>query len=602
MKFYLIVFTILFSIILNAQEQYKLDQITVMANKVPVSINNNNREIIILDELQLKKFYGSSLDYVLKELSGLDIRQRGIDGVQSDISVRGGTFEQTLIMIDGIKISDPQTGHHNFNLPLTINDIQRIEIIKGQASKSFGPNAFSGVINIITKKFSQDEINLGLNGGSNNSFKTELSLSNRIKNFYNRLSFSKSKSDGYRRNTEYEILNLFYSTNYSINNYQALFSFGYLDKNFGANSFYSIKYPDQAERTITKFASFQNMFILNDLEISSKLYWRRNDDNFVLNKFNPAFYKNLHQTNIYGTTLQIGFEYGVSKFTIGSEIIDEEIQSTNLGMHQRLNYGIFFESLSKLSDRIKLGLGGFAYSLHKQKIEFWPGLDFKYSFNENIDFTSSIGKAFRAPSFTELFYHDPITESNPNLRREESTNIDFGINYKNNLLISKSSFFIKKEKNLIDWVRNSSEEKWLAKNISEANIYGFESDLLLNLKSLNLNSFVKSINSNYTYLAVDKNSGYNFSKYALENLKHKFLVGFSNELFWDVEMQTQFYFEARKNYTAQNWIDFSFTKTFNDFVCMLKIKNAFNNKLYDFLNIELPRRIFSISLYYGISY
>lgn len=601
MKFYQIVITIFCAIILNAQNKYELDQITVTSEKMPISINNDNRDVIILDELQLKKFSNVSLDYILKELAGIDIRQRGTDGVQADVSIRGGTFEQTLIMLDGMKINDTQTGHHNLNIPVTANDIQRIEIIKGQASKAFGPNAFNGVVNIITKKFSNDKIDVGMSGGTYNSYRTELSFSKRIDNIYNRISISKSKSDGYKRNTEYENKSFYYSTNYAVNNFQSFLSFGYLDKDYGANSFYSSKYPDQAERTITKFASLQNIFVLSGIDFATKVYWRRNDDNFVLNKFNPSFYKNLHQTNTYGSSLQVNYKYNFTNFTIGSEIIHNDINSTNLGVHKRLDYGFFIEALNQF-DIFSFGIGGFAYSINKKKLEFWPGVDFKYRLNEIIELTASVGKAFRAPTFTELYYHDPITQSNPKLKREESINSEIGISITEKWLKSKSNLFLNKEKNLIDWVRNSIDEKWLAKNISKVDIAGIETELTVYPEFFNQNLFIKNLTLRYTYLSVEKKFGYNFSKYALENLKHKFFAEIENQLFLDVKMQTQFFYEARENYSAQHWVDFTFTKEFDDLFFLFNIKNAFNNKILDFLNIKLPGRTFSFGVKYGINF
>jgi len=160
MKFIIVIFTVCSAIILNAQDEYNLDEIVVSGGRTPSTILNTTKNILLIDKYEIQKYNASNIPDLLTQLSGLDIRERGIEGVQTDVSVRGGNYEQTLIMIDGVKISDPQTGHHNFNLPININDIERIEIVKGQASKSFGPNAFSGIINIITRKYSEDNVSV----------------------------------------------------------------------------------------------------------------------------------------------------------------------------------------------------------------------------------------------------------------------------------------------------------------------------------------------------------------------------------------------------------------------------------------------------------
>src|SRR5690606_34953561 len=113
--------------------------------------SKQSRNISLISKLQIETAPARSLAEVLSFVPGLDIRQRGVTGVQADVSIRGGSFEQTLMLLNGIKLSDPQTGHHMMNIPLPLVNIDRVEVLKGPASRVFGQNAYAGAINVITE-------------------------------------------------------------------------------------------------------------------------------------------------------------------------------------------------------------------------------------------------------------------------------------------------------------------------------------------------------------------------------------------------------------------------------------------------------------------
>ena len=194
---------------------------------------------------------------LLEYNSGVDIKQRGPNGVQADISIRGGSFEQTLILIDGIKLTDPQTGHHNMNLPISFSQVERVEILKGQGSQTYGANAFSGVVNIITKKNAANNLNLDLSGGENNYYNLGINGSLKLGNTNHHLSINKSKSDGYRYNTEFDNYNLSMNNSFNLSNSVVNTLIGYTDKNFGANSYYTTRFPTKPKKLKLFWQRFQ---------------------------------------------------------------------------------------------------------------------------------------------------------------------------------------------------------------------------------------------------------------------------------------------------------------------------------------------------------
>ena len=159
MKLLFIVLIIVTNICVAQSElEYNLDSVVVSTNRVPLNFSEFGRTINLLSQRDIELLPSTNVYDLLDQISGVDIKQRGPEGVQADVSIRGGNFEQSLILIDGVKLIDPQTGHHNMNLPVALNQIERVEILKGQGAKSYGTNAFSGAINLITKKSGNDKI------------------------------------------------------------------------------------------------------------------------------------------------------------------------------------------------------------------------------------------------------------------------------------------------------------------------------------------------------------------------------------------------------------------------------------------------------------
>jgi vitamin B12 transporter len=192
-----IILLVLANDIITSQEdrEYQLEDVVVTASRTPLKSSDLTRNVVIINAEEIKKAPVSSVQDLLKYATGIELKRRGVDGVQGDVSIRGGSFEQTLIMIDGVKITDPQTSHHNLNLPVSLNDIERVEILKGQGSHIYGPNAFSGIVNIITRKGYKKSLSIAGTGGENNYYDYSLGFSYPIENFSNRVSFSRQKSD-----------------------------------------------------------------------------------------------------------------------------------------------------------------------------------------------------------------------------------------------------------------------------------------------------------------------------------------------------------------------------------------------------------------------
>ncbi|OGU35563.1 MAG: hypothetical protein A2068_04555 [Ignavibacteria bacterium GWB2_35_6b] len=578
--------------IYSQTKEYKTDDVVVTAGRTPISFSNLNRDVTVIYPQEIKNAAVRSVQDLLQYTSGIDLKQRGIDGVQADVAIRGGTFEQTLILIDGIKISDPQTGHHNLNLPVSLDNIERIEILKGQGSRIHGPNAFSGVINIITKKGSETSLSLEAAGGENGYFSNSLNASLPFGFIQNRISLSRQKSDGYRFNTDFDIINFSYGSTISTKAGAVNLFFGYNDKDFGANSFYSLAFPNQGEKTRTKFASVSGEFGNSKFSFSPKFYWRRNDDDFVLRRDNPSFYHNIHKTNIYGGELQTTIQTKFGKTSFGGEYTKDEIESNNLGNRTREKKGIFGEHNYKFDNGINFNAGAFLYSFSNIGWKFWPGFDIGYDLQNNIRIFASYGRAFRIPTFTELYYNDPVTIGNANLKHEETTNYEIGLKFHSNKIQSGISLFRKEGKDIIDWVRITGETKWSVRNIAEVNTNGVEVSLSLQpddfIQSFPINNFSIS----YTYLNTDKEVSNLESRYVLDHLQNQIIINISNELPFEIAQSWFFRYEDRINFSDSFITDMQISKEISYFNIFIKATNLFNNYYEDIAGVPLPGRWF----------
>ena len=565
------------------------EEVIVTGGIVPVSVSEIPRCVFIIKSEDILNAPVQNLQDLLSYVPGLDIKARGPEGVQADVSLRGGSFEQTLIILDGVKLNDPQTGHHNMNLPVNMNDIERIEILKGPASSIYGPNAFAGVINFITKKEANSELSANLSGGSFGFFNGGLSVHVPYVESDNMLSISKTKSDGYRHNTNFDITTFYYKTNIPFGEGSANVVVGYTDKSFGANGFYTTKYPNQWEQTKTVLVSSGADYSFGKIKLIPKVFWRTNQDHYLLDYINPAFYMNNHKTNSYGTELRSVFLTDIGSIELGGDLNFDNINSSNLGIHNRREGGASAEYVASPIENFKILLNGFAYNYDDYGWKLIPGIDLVYQFTNNLNCYTTVGKSFRIPTYTELYYNSPAQKGNPSLQPEESITYEAGVNYNTENFSGNMGLFSRNGKNLIDWAKgvNDINGKYLAQNIAAINTYGI--DLAISYCPLfGNNIFFKKVSFAYTYLKSDFNETNFLSQYILDLLRHQFIAEITHAFPLDIVFNWAFRYENRYNFNSYFITDLKLSRSFNNFNLSLSVLNLFNKSYMDVSGIPLP--------------
>ncbi|WP_152973312.1 TonB-dependent receptor plug domain-containing protein [Lacinutrix mariniflava] len=532
---FLSILLVAFTITAQAQELDKnqqLDSVIISSTRIDLPFKENSRTITVISASDIKTSAATNVADLLQQVAGVDIRRRGTAGSQADLYIRGGGFDQTLLLIDGIKMDDAQTGHHTMNAALPIEVIQRIEIIKGPAARVFGQNAFTGAINIVTKKNLENSVSLNLETGSFGQLNAGVTVGTELENSSHIVHVGKLTSEGYRNNSDYDNSNYFVKSTFNKKAQAIEMIATFFDRKFGAENFYTTN-PDfnEYEETQNSLIGFTTTFKTEKFKIKPRIYWKRNEDLFLLKREDPSFFRNLHITDKIGAEVNASYtsEAGVTGF--GVDVSKVYLRSNNLGNRNRFMTNVFLEHQFKLLDN-KLDITpGIAVSYFSDfKFQAFPGLDVGYKINNNLKVYGNMGYTYRIPTYTDLFYNDFRTTGNADLEPEEAFAQELGINYNTNTFSTSLAFFNRDAKNLIDFLRpNTTEEIYTATNITEVNTKGFEFDASYNFKIIDFN---QTLAVGYTFLEddiLDQNK--NLSRYSLNTLKHHFTTRLSTQLF-----------------------------------------------------------------------
>ena len=535
MKEKLIVILIFISLTISSQTTQQLDEVVVSDSKINIPFSKNFRSIQVVDSKIIQEIAARNVIELLQLVTGLDIRRRGVSGTQADLYIRGGGFDQTLLLIDGMKMDDIQTGHHTLNLLLPVQLIERLEIIKGPAARIFGQNAFNGAINIVTKSLKKSKNKVvevfanDISSGSYDQFNYSVNFRASIEDKFNSLiAFHRAKSDGYRYNTDFKNDFIFMKTNIKSKNGSIDISSGFSEKKFGANGFYaSPDAIDQYEETQSSFFGLSTKFEKEKLVIKPKLYWRRNQDEYIYIRDNPEIYRNLHISNKIYFDLNFIKYYDSGSFSnFGIDNSQSYISSNNLGSHERFTSTIYLDhTFNMMNDKLIISPGFSVSYFSDLSFHFFPGLDLGYHISEKSKLYANFGKTYRIPTYTDLYYSDRNTIGNPDLEPEHAISNELGFKYDSEKIKFSTSFFQRKSTNIIDYVKENESDKWKATNIRNLNTKGFDFDF----------NYIDLIRVGYTYLYDDSYvNDIKFSRYAINSFRHqltsRLLLNYSGRL------------------------------------------------------------------------
>jgi iron complex outermembrane receptor protein len=457
------------------QAEPRKDSIVVTGTWEPVAAEEVNRSVRSIPVEQVRLLANTFVDFLRLDPS-LDLRQRAPNGVQADVSIRGGTFGQTLVLLDGMRLNDPQSGHHSLDLPVPLEAISRIEVLRGSGSANYGSDAVAGVVNIVTERPETPELRVRAGVGNFGVNQQRASLTFGGDRWFQSLLFSRDFSTGFRPNRDYR--NLMFS---SISRAKSKLGWsnvtlGYADKPFGADQFYG-NFPSW-ENTKTWFAGGRQEL---GAKTEATFAFRRHSDLFVLYRDQPQVYHNHHATRSWQGILRRREEFGSKvRLFYGGEGYADDIESTNLGSHNRQR-GAGYATIDVRSlRRFSFTAGARQEVFGRQQSEFSPTVSASWWLGEGWRVRANASRAFRIPTYTELFYNDPANLGNPNLRPERGWTYESGLDWfggSERRWRVEAILFQRQERDGIDYVRTSPAVRWQAVNIQQLRFTGVETSL-----------------------------------------------------------------------------------------------------------------------------
>lgn len=601
-------------VVLNDTLSTSLNTVIINENRLQIPFTEQNRNINLITQEQITHLPVNSVNELLSYVAGVDMRQRGPWGSQGDLSLDGGTFEQTTILINGIKITDPQTAHHNLNLPIPLDAIERIEILKGPAARIYGINSLTGAINIVTKKTlatpllinarlgsgfrSADEEDKGLY--NNRSIQIGTGISHEEANHMFLASYD--AGNGYRYNTPFKNSKLFYQGNIN-NSKNGLWNFlaAYTSNDFGANAYYAPPIDREAKEIVqTGIASIAYQAELpHGWSIAPRFSYRFNHDDYRFNQYDLTTGRNLHNSHVLNSEINATYKSALGIIGLGGEVRNEYLNSTNLGNHNRDNFGLYAEYKTPLAKPFSFNIGTYLNynSLFGWKI--YPGLDLGYQVHQHVRLYVNTGTGQRIPSFTDLYTKGGGNIGNPELQPENAWYAEGGIKINTDKWFIAANYFYRDIEDFIDWTRYTVDESWSPSNFSRNKVQGINFNANYHFIA-NTHSAARWLaNLSYTYLrpSINISDQAVLSKYAIESLKHQ-LVG--SIIFSSKHLSGSLTERFLERISYKNYLitDAKIAWGWKKYQISADANNLFNVTYIESSAIPLPGRWFSLGFHY----
>lgn len=592
----------------------ELEEVMVTASLTEIPLEEATKSVVVITKQEIQQAPVQSINDLLAYVASVDLIQRGGHGVQTDLSIRGGSLDQVAVLINGINLSNAQTGHYSLDTPINLSDIERIEILHGPSALIYGSSAFSGGINIITRKDVSEKLFANVEAGMHNFRSMQLRGAHKINKTLNSLSVGYKASDGYIQNSDYDMYTATWQTRLLLqSNNKIDFLLGFNDKKYGANTFYSAKYPNQYEEVSTYTGTVKGEFG-DKLKLIPITYWTRHHDKYELVR-NTTIGANTHRGDTYGTNLILSYTSRIGTTNLSGELRKDEIMSTKLGKpmasphrkytkyDSRTNVSLGAEHSVKI-DKVLLDAGVLINhnSLESGKYSILPSASASYTPSRYLKIHTSWSKSTRMPTFTDLWYTTETHTGNEQLKQERSESWELGTKYTNDFMSAYITGYLSWGRNIIDWVKNNpADTKWASWNHTKINTKGIEMgaklDLFYFLQCLGKQTYLKV---DYSQMTQDIDTRELISLYSSNYLKSKLTAQINHKLFGNFSAGWFFRYQDRagsyikyenlepagkENYKPYSTLDLKLNYEIERANIYLNLNNLYNKKYYDLGNI-----------------
>lgn len=607
-----------------------LGEVDVTASRAPLAGGRVPRIVTVLDREAIAAAPAQSVNDLLKYAAGVDVRQRGPMGAQTDISIRGGTSEHIAILLNGVNICDPQTGHNAFDLPVDISEIERIEVIEGPAGRVFGTSSLVGAINVVTRPSGRSGGSVRAEGGSFGYADAGARFSLAKGRWRSQVSGGYTRSDGYSRsksgqlNADYEGARAFLQGSYDGRGVSVDLQAGLSVKGWGSNTFYSTLSDEQYEHTAKYYTAVRAETGVGKFHLRPSVYWNRYHDRYEFYRGAPDRSPyNYHRTDVLGLGLNSWFDWAAGRTAFGAEMRNEDIVSTTLGeplaspkpIHgtdrtyavglNRTNISLYLEHnvvWRRLS--VSAGFTAVRNTWSEMPFKMYPGVDASYALTGALKVYASFNMSLRMPSFTELYYSVDGHKADKHLKPEEMSALEAGVRYASGGVEGTLSVYRHWGRNMIDWIMDTSlgaDAVWSSVNHARINSTGVEAAAAFSLDRLLPHQRVlRRLNVAYAYIdqSQRREEGVQ-SLYALEYLRHKFVarLGLSLPPCLSLDMSYRYQYRVgsytdtsgvNRNYSPYSLADARLSWDKPAYSVYVEANNLFNTRYVDYGNVPQP--------------
>lgn len=469
-------------LILNCPElsrcaDINLDKIVITASKTEEDSGSISRKVDVITSKQISNSGAKTIAEVLDESSSLEIMDYGALGAGKTVQMRGSTAAQVLIMMDGRPLNNAHSGYVDLNT-IALENIDRIEVMRGAASGLYGSNAMGGVVNIITKSPPKK----GFNTSAATSFGTfrtyieKLTHAGKLKGFGYLVSGDYLASQGHRDHSEYCAKNASLKVDYEFNNAHKLsFNTGFHKSNFETpGPVTSLDYSDYQQWLKNFFELDWDYALLDNLQASFKGY--ENRDRLEFTEVPVPQNKSTHLTKKRGWELQMNYTpFDFFRAIGGFSYTGNFDDSTETAKHRYDVRAWYLQGQLKLFEKLKLDFGGRIDGYSNFNTEISPNISFLYAPDDKTKLRLFYGQSYRVPTFSDLYWPSSVyVKGNPDLEPERGKSYEFGIEreiFKN--LSLNLTYFRNDYKNLIKWNKVTTI-LYQPQNINRATVQGVE--------------------------------------------------------------------------------------------------------------------------------
>lgn len=596
----------------NTNDTIAIGEVSILDNRLNTPLSKENRNIYVIDKTQIDKLPARTIQEVLQYATGVDLRQRGPFGSQADISMDGGSFEQTLILLNGVKVMDQQTAHNALNLPVPLEAVERIEVVRGPAARVYGNNSLTGVINIVTRQpkktgvFAHTYIGTNFKKDSEDTGKTftnrgiQFGANLAKENHQHQLYATHDIGNGYRYNTAFENNKLYYQGNFKFNDENSLVaSYGYVKNGFGANGFYAAPGDKESKEIVeTTMVSLQSKHKLSDRwMLTPRIGYRYNFDDYRYFKHDLNRARSKHYSNAVTADINSTYRLNNGQIGVGVEYRNEQINSTSIKNHTRENVGFYAEYKTDLTDKLNVNVGTYVNYNSQYGWKAFPGIDASYAVTTNLKLVANAGTSQRIPSFNDLYLDQrPGNIGNSEINSEKAFQTELGFKYNKRNWNFNAYYFYRSITDFIDWVRLTTDEPWQANNFGDLKTHGFNTKVSY-LTNLATNQSLR-FSLSYAYLDPKFNNvddAYN-SKYIIESLKHQVINTLDYQL-KNTTISLANRFNTRQSYKSYWITDVRLNHSFKHNISVyVDAQNIFNTTYNEVGAIPLPSRWVSVGV------